>query len=139
MLIGEYSHSLDTKGRMNFPAKFREGLGGEFYITRWLDDCLVVFDAASLQAISEKLEAQSRVKSREIRRFLYASAVLAEPDKQGRILLPANLREHAHIEKDVVVIGAGSYAEIWGKDAWEKEMQRIKTGPIEEMMEEIDF
>ena len=139
MLIGEYSHSIDAKGRMNFPAKFREELGTEFYVTRWLDDCLVVFDGASLQSISEKLSEQSRVKSREIRRFLYASAILAEPDKQGRILLPAHLRQHAHIESDVVVVGAGSYAEIWSKDAWAAEIERIRTGPIEELMEEIDF
>lgn len=139
MLIGEYSHSIDEKGRMSFPVKFREELGDEFYVTRWLDECLVVFAAESFAEMTKKLTEQSKVKSREIRRFLYAGAVQAQPDRQGRILLPAHLRAHAGLDKDAVVVGAGDYAEIWAPGAWAAEMDRLRNGPMEEMMAELDF
>jgi mraZ protein len=139
MMIGEYSHSLDAKGRINFPAKFREELGEQFYVTRWLDDCLVVFPNSEWNRISEILAEKSVVKSRDVLRYIYASATQAEPDKQGRILIPQNLREHARIEKEVVVIGVGTHAEIWNKDAWAAMSERMRSGPIIEAMEELEF
>lgn len=139
MLIGEYNHSVDTKGRINFPAKFREELGTEFYVTCWMEDCLIVLDKQSMERISERLALQSTVKSRKMRRYFFPNATLAEPDKQGRILLPANLRTYAGIEKDAVVIGAGNYAEIWTPERWNDEINEIRTGPLEELMEELDF
>lgn len=88
MLIGEYSYAIDDKGRLNFPPKFREAMGGTFIVTRWLDDCLVAFPEDEWERISALLSEKSMVKSRDVQRFLYATAVEASPDKQGRILLP---------------------------------------------------
>lgn len=139
MLIGEYSHNIDAKGRMNFPAKFRDELGEQFYVTRWLDDCLVAFPASEWDRIAEIIAEKSMVKSRDIRRYIYASAITAEPDKQGRILIPQNLRDHAGLEKEVVIIGVGSHAEIWNKTAWAEMSERMRSGPIAEAMEELEF
>ena len=139
MLIGEYSHTIDAKGRMNFPARFREELGEKFYVTRWLDDCLVVFAEQEWSRMSELLAQKSMVKSRDIRRFLYASAVEAEPDKQGRILIPQNLRAHAGLEKDAVVIGVGDHAEIWNAQAWANMHEQMRSGAIAEAMAELEF
>lgn len=119
MLIGEYSYAIDDKGRLNFPPKFREAMGGTFIVTRWLDDCLVAFPEDEWERISALLSEKSMVKSRDVQRFLYATAVEASPDKQGRILLPARLREHAGLEKEVVAIGVMSRVELWSKEAWE--------------------
>ena len=112
MLFGEHRCMLDDKGRVNFPARFRDEMGDSFIVTRWLDDCLVAFPEDEWERISALLSEKSMVKSRDVQRFLYATAVEASPDKQGRILLPANLRQHAKLEKDVTVIGVGRHAEI---------------------------
>ena len=130
MLIGEYSYAIDDKGRLNFPPKFREAMGGTFIVTRWLDDCLVAFPEDEWERISALLSEKSMVKSRDVQRFLYATAVEASPDKQGRILLPANLRQHAKLEKDVTVIGVGRHAEIWNTQAWQQMNERLRSGPI---------
>ena len=139
MLIGEYGHSVDAKGRMNFPAKFREELGEKFYVTRWFDGCLVVFPESEWDRIDNIISEKSFVKGTNIRRHLYASAILAEPDKQGRILLPQNLREHAKLDKEVSVIGLGTHAEIWDKDAWAAMSERMRSESIEKVMEELEF
>ena len=161
MLIGEYSYAIDDKGRLNFPPKFREAMGGTFIVTRWLDDCLVAFPEDEWERISALLSEKSMVKSRDVQRFLYATAVEASPlsskqardwihvmlsgaykeipDKQGRILLPANLRQHAKLEKDVTVIGVGRHAEIWNTQAWQQMNERLRSGPIAAAMEELEF
>ena len=139
MLIGEYSYAIDDKGRLNFPPKFREAMGGTFIVTRWLDDCLVAFPEDEWERISALLSEKSMVKSRDVQRFLYATAVAASPDKQGRILLPANLRQHAKLEKDVTVIGVGRHAEIWNTQAWQQMNERLRSGPIAAAMEELEF
>ncbi len=127
------------QGRLNFPPKFREAMGGTFIVTRWLDDCLVAFPEDEWERISALLSEKSMVKSRDVQRFLYATAVEASPDKQGRILLPANLRQHAKLEKDVTVIGVGRHAEIWNTQAWQQMNERLRSGPIAAAMEELEF
>ncbi len=141
MLIGEYSCAMDDKGRLSFPAKFRDEMGGSFIITRWLDDCLVAFPEGEWERMAEELSQKSFVnkKKRDIQRFIYAGANEAKPDKQGRILVPANLRVHARIEKDVVVIGVGRHAEIWAADAWAGMNTRLSSDVIDAAMEEMDF
>ena len=139
MLIGEYSYAIDEKGRLGFPPKFREEMGGSFIVTRWLDDCLVAFSSGEWERISSILMEKSMVKSRDVQRFLYSGATEAVPDKQGRILLPANLRRHARLEKDVVVIGVGRYAEIWDARAWQIKDEDMRGGPITAIMEELEF
>ena len=118
MLIGEYSYAIDDKGRLNFPPKFREAMGGTFIVTRWLDDCLVAFPEDEWERISALLSEKSMVKSRDVQRFLYATAVEASPDKQGRILLNAGLRSYAGLGKTVTLIGNRNHAEIWATEVW---------------------
>lgn len=139
MFTGEYNYAIDDKGRLNFPARFREQMGDCFIVTRWLDDCLVAFPEKEWERISSLLSEKSIVKSRDIQRFLYASAIEAVPDKQGRILLPQALREHAMLTKDVTIIGVGSHAEIWDTAAWNEQAQRMRSGEIANAMEELDF
>ncbi|NCC07379.1 MAG: division/cell wall cluster transcriptional repressor MraZ [Clostridia bacterium] len=139
MFIGEYNYAVDDKGRLNFPAKFRDEMGAQFYVTRWLDECLIAFPQSEWQHVADSLAEKSMVKSRDIQRFLYAKAVEAVPDKQGRILLPANLREQASLDKDVTIIGVGSHAEIWNTEAWRKKDAELCSGPIAEAMEALDF
>lgn len=139
MLMGEYSYAIDEKGRLGFPPKFREEMGGSFIVTRWLDDCLVAFSPGEWERISALLSEKSMVKSRDVQRFLYSGAIQAVPDRQGRILLPANLRRHAGLEKDVAVIGVGNHAEIWDAHAWQEKNECLRGGPIAAIMEELEF
>ncbi len=139
MLTGTYTNQLDDKGRLNFPAKMRAEMGETFVITRWLDGCIVAFPAGKWDKISEMLAELPMVKSREVRRFLMAKAEEVATDKQGRILIPATLREHAGIEKETVVLGVGTHAEIWSKSSYEKMCESIDTEKLEEIMEGLDF
>ncbi len=139
MLMGEYSYAIDEKGRLGFPPKFREEMGSAFIVTRWLDDCLIAFSPSEWERISALLSEKSMVKARDVQRFLYSGATQAVPDKQGRILLPANLREHAGLEKDVAVIGVGNHAEIWDARAWQEKNASLRAGPIAAIMEELEF
>ena len=137
MLCGQYFHNIDEKGRMNFPSKLRDELGERFYLTRWLDDCLVVFSEDEWQNICERLKTQSMARSRDIQRFLFSNAVTVEPDKQGRILIPSNLREDAGLVKDVVVIGVMNKAEIWDKERWTRMNESIDVKEIDDKMFEL--
>ncbi|HIZ31751.1 MAG TPA: division/cell wall cluster transcriptional repressor MraZ [Candidatus Fournierella merdipullorum] len=139
MLMGEYNYTIDEKGRLNFPAKFREKMGRQFVVTRWLDDCLVAFPEAEWQRITDILRSKSMVKTRDIQRFLFAAAQEVTPDKQGRILLESALRTHAGLQKEVTVIGVGNYAEIWDTAAWQRKQQSLSGADIEAAMEELDF
>ncbi len=119
---GEYSHSIDAKGRLIIPAKFRELLGDQFVVTRGFDGCLFVFAQEGWDDFEAKLQAlpMDSPDVRTLTRFFLAGATDAELDKQGRILLPATLLKHARIEKDAVIAGVGNRVEIWNKDDWDK-------------------
>lgn len=120
MFMSEYNHSIDAKGRVIVPAKFREALGEEFVVTKGLDGCLFVFPNDEWKAFEEKLKSlpMSNKDARQFVRFFLAGAATVEVDKQGRILLPNGLREFAYLEKDVVVVGVGNRVEIWDKNRW---------------------
>lgn len=118
MLTGEYFHSIDAKGRMNFPSKLRDELGEQFYVTSWFDDCLAVFSKDEFEKICEKLTALGTAQTRVASRRMGGNATMVEPDKQGRILIPASLREKAGIQGEVAVVGVLTRAEIWDKDRW---------------------
>lgn len=122
MLLGEYEHSIDTKGRIAVPAKLREGLGAKFIITKGLDGCLFVYSMDEWQRVEQKLASlpMSRKTARDFTRFLFGGACEAECDKQGRVLLPANLRRYAALERDAVIVGVGSRAEIWDAAKWQQ-------------------
>lgn len=120
MFKGEYNHTIDTKGRLIIPAKFRELLGEEFTITKGLDGCLFIYDNEEWTKFEGNLrELPPSQKSRTLVRFFSAGAADVEVDKQGRILIPANLREFAGIEKDVVLAGVASRIEVWAKEKWD--------------------
>ena len=114
MFMGEYNHSIDTKGRLIIPSKFREELGDEFVVTKGLDGCLFVFPNSEWQAFEEKLKKLplTNKSARQFARFFVAGATPCELDKQGRILLPQTLRE------DVVLTGMLNRVEIWSKAQW---------------------
>ena len=120
MFMGEYNHTVDAKGRLIVPSKFREQLGDEFVVTKGLDGCLFVYENTEWKILEEKLKSLplTNANARKITRFFLAGATLCEVDKQGRILLPAVLREFAKIEKDAVMVGVGNRIEIWSKESW---------------------
>ena len=120
MFMGEYSHSIDAKGRLIIPSKFREQLGEDFVLTKGLDGCLLVFPNDEWKSFEEKLRALplTNKSARTFSRFFVAGAASCELDKQGRILVPATLREFAGLEKDVVLTGNINRIEIWSKEKW---------------------
>ena len=121
MFMGEYNHTIDAKGRLIVPSKFREALGGTFVVTKGLGGCLFVYDNEEWQAFEEKLRSLpiTNKEARQFARFFLAGAAEVEVDKQGRILVPNILREFAQISKDVVLIGVASRIEIWSKERFE--------------------
>mgnify|MGYP004648147653 FL=1 len=120
MLIGEFEHSLDAKGRLIMPAKLRETIGDKFVVTKGLDGCLFAFSLTEWANFEEKLKSLplSNRSSREFTRFFLSGATECEIDKQGRFLIPTNLRESANLQKEVVIIGVGTRIEIWDKEKW---------------------
>ena len=138
-MIGQYQHSIDAKGRLFIPAKFREELGETFYVTIGLDGCLSVYSDTKWAALIEKVEALPISKARSMR-TLFANAAKCEPDAQGRILIPAKLRAYAKLEKDVVVIGVSNRAEIWNAERWQAvEEEELDPAKLFAAMEELDF
>ncbi|HYH05053.1 MAG TPA: division/cell wall cluster transcriptional repressor MraZ [Bacillota bacterium] len=122
MFMGEFQHSLDDKGRLIVPAKFREGLGEKFIVTRGLDNCLFVYPLTQWKVLEEKIKElpTSHADTRAFVRMFFSGAVEAELDKQGRIVIPQHLRDHARIERDAYIIGVSTKVEIWSKAAWEQ-------------------
>ena len=121
VFMSQYNHTIDTKGRVIIPAKFREKLGDSFVITKGLDGCLYGYAEAEWKNFEEKLGTLpiTNKDSRQFTRFFLAGAAECELDKQGRILIPAVLREFAGLEKDVVLVGVASKIEIWSKERWD--------------------
>ena len=121
MFIGEYQHSIDPKGRVIIPSKFRDGLGEKFIVTKGLDECLFAYSSEEWGNIEVKLKALP-FTDKDVRafvRFFFAGATECESDKQGRILIPQNLRDYAGLEKDIYAIGVSSRVELWDKHKWE--------------------
>lgn len=139
MFMGEYNHAIDTKGRLIIPAKFRESLGDEFVVTKGLDGCLFVYPITEWKAFEEKLRTLplTNKDARKFSRFFLAGAATCDVDKQGRILVPAVLREFAQLEKDVVLVGVLSRIEIWSKAKWEDTNVYDNMDDIAEHMEEL--
>lgn len=139
MLTGQYTHSIDAKGRVNFPAKLREELGERFIITRGLDNCLFVYSVDEWDQLAAKLRELPISKSAPLNRFFFAGAAEAEPDKQGRVLLPAHLREYAGLDRDVTIAGVSNRAEIWDSERWEKQNEQLTAQSIATAMDELGF
>ncbi len=122
MFIGEYEHSVDTKGRLIMPAKLRDEIGDKFVVTKGLDGCLFAYSQTEWTAFEEKLKSLplSSKNARDFTRFFLSGAIECEIDKQGRFLITSNLRDFANLEKDVVIIGVNTRIEIWSKEKWSK-------------------
>ncbi len=137
MLIGEYEHSLDAKGRLIMPAKLREDIGEKFIITKGLDGCLFAFSLEEWKNFEQKLRSLpiSNKDARTFSRFFFAGAMDCEIDKQGRFLISNNLRTFAELEKEVVIIGMDSRIEIWSKQKWQNTDDDISADEIAEKME----
>lgn len=120
MFTGEYQHTLDGKGRVIIPSRLRDGLGDSFVITRGLDQCLFVYPSSEWVRLEQKMKQLPFTKkdSRAFTRLFFSGAMEVEADKQGRVLIPQNLREYAGIEKDVMFIGVSNRVEVWSEDAW---------------------
>ena len=122
MLMGEFHHSIDDKGRLILPAKFREDLGNEFIVTRGLESCLFVYPIKEWNKITQRLNTLPFTKknARSFTRFLLSGATATEFDKQGRINITSPLISYADLKKECVVIGVGDRLEIWSSDNWNK-------------------
>jgi mraZ protein len=134
MLTGDFTHSVDGKGRLIIPVKFRESLGENFVITKGMDGCLFVYPSEEWKEFEEKIKVLplTNKKVREFKRFMLGSAVEGALDKQGRVLLPPSLREFAELEKEVVLVGVLDKVEIWDKAKWEE-----SNALVEENIEDI--
>ena len=136
MLIGEYEHTIDAKGRLSMPSKLRRDMGEAFIVTKGLDGCLFAFSQDEWKNFETKLKALplSDKNARNFVRFFLAGATECEIDKQGRFLLPNNLREYAKLEKEAVIIGVGTRLEIWDKSIWKSKDEEISVDEIAENM-----
>lgn len=139
MFMGEYNHTIDSKGRLIVPSKFRDNLGDEFVVTKGLDGCLFVYSQEEWMNIEEKFKQVSLTTkdARKFSRFFFAGAATVEVDKQGRILLPSVLREFAGLEKDIVSVGVLSRIEIWSKEKWLESNEYDDMDEIAEHMADL--
>ena len=138
MFLGEYRHSLDAKGRLTIPSRLREGLGDLFVATKGLDNCLFLYHLEEWKSIENKLRSLPFTRSdvRAFMRLFFAGACECEMDRQGRVILPANLREYARIDKDVVIIGVGSRVEVWATEIWAEYSEKAGEA-YEELAEKL--
>ncbi|MGL6198621.1 MAG: division/cell wall cluster transcriptional repressor MraZ [Lachnospiraceae bacterium] len=134
MLTGDFNHSIDAKGRLIIPAKFRDALGDNFVITKGMDNCLFVYPPEEWKILEDKLKILplTNKTARDFKRFMLGSAVEGILDKQGRVLIPPSLREFASLEKDVVLVGVMDKVEIWDKAKWD-----VSNADVEENIEDI--
>lgn len=141
--MGEYQHSIDEKGRMIIPSKFREELGTEFILTRGLDQCVFGYPLSEWKVIEEKLKVLPFTKkdARAFTRFFFSGAAECQLDKQGRVNIASPLRDYAKLEKDCVVIGVSNRIEIWSKSVWEEYFSKSEDsfGEIAESLMDFDL
>jgi MraZ protein len=138
MFMGEYQHTIDGKGRLFIPARFREDLGDKFVLTKGLDNCLFAYPSQEWSGLENKMQALPFTRSdvRAFVRFFFAGACECTVDRQGRILVPANLRKHAALDREVLIIGVSSRVEIWAQEQWEKYNNEAAVS-VEQIAEKI--
>ena len=138
-MVGKYRHNVDPKGRLFVPAKLREELGESFYVTLGLEHCLSVYTEAGWQAIVDTYNALPMSQARKMR-FLFANAAKCEPDKQGRFLIPTELRDYAGLKDEVMFVGLAGHAEIWDSATYDAlEAETLTPEYMASVMEELDF
>src|SRR5215216_1694631 len=134
MLLGAHEHTIDDKNRLTLPAKFRESFAEGLVVARGFDGCLQVFRGEDWLRLAA-LDPFSP-EARRIQRFLYTGASEAELDKQGRVMIPAPLLQHAQLKRDVVVAGMRDHLEIWDREAWNRELAEVE-GSAEDVAERL--
>ena len=139
MFLGQYAHTVDTKGRTFIPAKYRDELGETVVVTRGTSKCLTVYPMSEWEKYTAKIAELPQAHAAKIRRFVFSNASDVPIDTQGRIGLVAGLREYAGIEKNVVILGLGSYIEIWAEDVWKAENETESGDEIEDLMLALGF
>lgn len=141
LFLGNFQHNIDKKGRVFIPSKFREGLGEEFIISQDISGkrCLCVYSMPEWEKFVEKLDNLPNTKSSAVKRFLFANAFNVEFDAQGRILVPANLREYARLEEKADILGVNNKVEIWNTALWAEENENTTPESIADIMAELDF
>ncbi len=139
LLSGEYSHSLDVKGRIILPAKLREEIGDSFYVTKGFEDCLAIYSYEEFKKLGASIQALpgNMREVRRLQRIIISGAHLCEADKQGRFVIPPQLREFAKLDKDVVVVGNGNHAEIWSAAAWNEYLYGEDSISLEDAAEAL--
>ena len=138
-LMGTYHHNIDAKGRMSFPTKLRDLLGGEFYVTKSINQkCLTIYSQSEWEKLANKIaELPDSMGGLDIKRWLFSGAGELVPDKQGRVLIPSDLREFAGLKKDVVVIGLDDKAEIWDKELWDAQQSNMDMSAMLAAMQQL--
>ena len=131
MFLGEFEHTIDGKGRLTIPAKFRDELESGVIVTRGLDGCLWAYSRAEWEKLAEKIAGMPTTNpaARNFARFMFSSAFDSIPDRQGRILIPQNLRGYSGIENETVVIGVMNRVEIWNPQKWADVVTNVEADP----------
>ena len=133
-MTGKYRHGIDSKGRLAIPARLRDELGAAFYVTIGLEHSLMILTEAGFTSIVEKMRSLPMAEAQKLR-FFFANALRCEPDKQGRILLPQELRNYAHLTENAVILGFGDKAEIWDADTYDKmEQNFLEAGSMDAVL-----
>jgi MraZ protein len=143
MFLGEFSHTIDDKGRLTIPAKFRDELESGIVVTRGIDGCIWAYPRAEWENLAEKISQipSTNQAVRNFVRFMFSSASDSIPDRQGRVIIPQNLREHAHIQNEATVIGVMNRVEIWQPLRWTEVFSKVEEDPeaMIAQMQELGF
>ena len=138
-MTGKYRHGIDSKGRLAIPARLRDELGAAFYVTIGLEHSLMIRTEAGFTSIVEKMRSLPMAEAQKLR-FFFANALRCEPDKQGRILLPQELRNYAHLTENAVILGFGDKAEIWDADTYDKmEQNFLEAGSMDAVLSSLEL
>ena len=138
-MTGKYRHGIDSKGRLAIPARLRDELGAAFFVTIGLEHSLMILTEAGFTSIVEKMRSLPMAEAQKLR-FFFANALRCEPDKQGRILLPQELRNYAHLTENAVILGFGDKAEIWDADTYDKmEQNFLEAGSMDAVLSSLEL
>lgn len=140
MIVGEYSHTLDQKNRTILPAKLREQLGDRIVLVRGLESCIAVYPEDAWKAFASRLDSLPDIAGRHVKMAIFSSVSdVLTPDQQGRIMIPAKLKDHAGLTKNLVTIGMSNHAEIWDEQTLNNVMASVSDADVQEILKGLDF